>query len=111
MQNHVYVICMYVLYVFPKMSAGSLFFNLNDSVLGLTQVSSDNTAFSKSYFILRLQNTRKFMQNTFLKSQNITATSYYGIENVLPDIISQLHHFLGGAISATYWCQECGSGL
>ncbi len=51
------------------------------------------------------------MQNTFLKSQNITATSYYGIENVLPDIISQLHHFLGGAISATYWCQECGSGL
>ncbi len=50
-------------------------------ILGVTPVSSDTTALTKSYFKLTLKIVRGFLQKClFFKSQIVTATGCYGIE-------------------------------
>ncbi len=41
----------------------------------------------------------------FFKTQKVTATGYYGIENPLPDVISIPRHFWGAAKMLLVGCQ------
>ncbi len=61
---------------------------LKHVILGLTPLSSDTTALSRSYL--------------FFKSLKVTVNGYYGIENPLPNVITKLHRFLK-LLNATRW--------
>ncbi len=65
-----------------KRAWGELFSPKKNSFLGLTPVYSETTAFSKPYFILKLQSVRKFLRKCFLfKKQKVDSTGYYGTDD------------------------------
>ncbi len=80
-----------------KPACGFPYFLLKDDFLGLTTVSSGTTAFSNSYLYLGstlcYSSCEMFF---FFKSQNVTTTVYYGIENPLPDKNFKILLFLEG---------------
>ncbi len=87
------------------MRARGTFFSKKHVFLGLTPVYSETTALSKSCFKLKLQIVREFLQKRlFFKSQKVSATSYYGIEDPLPDLNSKLRLFPGQVRLGS--CQE-----
>ncbi len=78
-----------------KRARGELFSLKKHGFLGLTPVYSETTALSKPYFILMLQSVRKFLRKYLLfKKQKVDSTSYYGIEDPIPDLISKLYLFI-----------------
>ncbi len=59
------------------------------------------------YFKLELRSLSKFLRKLlFVKTQKVAATSYYGIEDPFPDLISKLRHFGGGYKVPIVVCQE-----
>ncbi len=71
-----------------KRAGGFPFLLRKHCFLGLTPVSSDTTALSKFYFKRKLKIVREFLRKClFFKSQKVSATGYYDIENLLPDVI------------------------
>ncbi len=76
--------------------ARGAFFSKKHGFLGLTPVYSETTASSKPYFILKLRSVRKFLRKClFFKTQKVTSTGYYGIEDPFPDLISKLRRCRG----------------
>ncbi len=91
---------MYGWYVCPLNARAGSFSPPKNGFLGLTPVYSETTALIKHYFILKLQNVRKFLRKRLLfKKQKVDSTGYYGIEDPFPDLISKLRR-LGGIRSA-----------
>ncbi len=81
-----------------KRARRELFSQKKPGFLGLTPVYSETTALSKPYFILKLQSVRKFLRKRLLfKKQKVDSTSYYGIEDPLPDLNSKLRLFPASA--------------
>ncbi len=93
--------CVWMVRMPLKSSRGGTFFSKKHGFLGLTPVYSETTALSKPYFKLKLQSVRKFQQKRlFFKTQKVTETGYYYIEDPFPDLISKLRRFRGDT--------ECG---
>ncbi len=88
---------MYVWYVCPlNAHAGNSFSPKKHGFSGLTSVYSETTALSKLYCILKLRSVRKFLRKRLLfKKQKVDSTSYYGIEDPFPDVISKIRRFKG----------------
>ncbi len=102
---HMYV-CMDGTYVIET-RVQVTFFSKKHDFLGLTPVYSEITALSKPYYILKLQSVRKFLRKCLLfKKQKVDSTGYYGIEDLFPDLISKLRHFMGGNGVPVVSCQE-----
>ncbi len=79
-----------------KRARGTFFSKKKHGFLGLTPVYYETTALSKPYFILKLRSVRKFLRKRLLfKKQKVVSTSYYGIEDPFPDLISKLRGFRG----------------
>ncbi len=74
--------------------ARGAFFLLKTPLSGLTPVSSDTTTLTKPYFKHGLKIVRQFLRKRlFFKTQKVTATGYYGIEDPFPDVISKFRRF------------------
>ncbi len=89
-----------------KRSRGEHFFSKKQGFLVLTPVYSETTALSKPYFKLKLRSVRKFLRKRLLfKKQKIDSTSYYGIEDPFPYLISR------GIRSAACWLSRAIGSL
>ncbi len=91
----------------PFKRARATFSSKKHGFLGLTPVYSETTALSKPYFMLKCRSVRKFLRKRLLfKKQKVDSTSYYGIEDPFPDLISKLRRFVGGYGVPIVGCQE-----
>ncbi len=97
-------VCMYVwmVHILFKRARRELFSPKKHGFLGFTPVYSETTTLSKPYFILKLRSVRKFQRKRLLfKKQKVDYTGYYDIEDLFPDLISELRRFRGR--SADCW--------
>ncbi len=81
-------------YICPlKARAGNFFLQKKHVFLGLTPVYSETTALREIWAPnCGIIPAKRFF---FSKSQKVTETGYYAIENPLPDFILKLSRFLG----------------
>ncbi len=100
-------ICVYGWYVCPLNARAGNFYLLKTRLFWL---DPETTALNKPYFKLKLLSMRKFRRKPlFFKTQKVSETGYYGIEDTFPNVISKIRHFRGIRSAACLLSRAIGS--